>query len=48
MKLMSLKLLRGKIDGVNNTVSVDWIQPRELDINSIKGLGAQLNVWSEQ
>ena len=48
MRLMSLNLLKGTIDEVSRTVSVAWIQPRELDRIGIARLGDQLKDWSER
>jgi hypothetical protein len=48
MRLMSLKLVIGQIDEVTTTVSVKWIQPRELDLQSIETLSKQLAKWNEK
>ncbi|TIB64755.1 hypothetical protein E3P78_00946 [Wallemia ichthyophaga] len=45
MKALSLKLIRGSIDQVSGTASINWVQPRVLDKNQIKSLASRLNEW---
>lgn len=48
MKALSLNLIKGKIDQVNQSIKVDWVQPRVLDRNQIKNLSVQLEGWHEK
>jgi 26S proteasome regulatory subunit N9 len=48
MRAMSLGLLRGSIDEVENTVNVTWVQPRVLNVGEIQQLNDQLGVWVEK
>ncbi|KAM0752324.1 PCI-domain-containing protein [Meredithblackwellia eburnea MCA 4105] len=48
MKSLSLKLIRGTIDQVNSTVSVNWVQPRVLDRMQIDDLRKRLGDWSDR
>lgn len=45
MKAMSLKLIRGSLDQVDETVKMDWVQPRVLDREQIGGLAKRLEGW---
>lgn len=48
MRAMSLGLLKGTLDGVDETVSITWVQPRVLDRDQIKLLADQLAVWVDK
>lgn len=43
---MSLKLIKGVIDGVQNTVTISWVQPRILDLNQIAKMKDTLQSWT--
>ncbi len=45
MKAMSLGLLKGKIDEVNQLVSIEWVQPRVLDKNQVAKLKERVDKW---
>ncbi|TIC19833.1 hypothetical protein E3Q13_00894 [Wallemia mellicola] len=45
MKALSLKLIRGTIDQVSSSASINWVQPRVLDKNQVKSLASRLNEW---
>jgi len=47
MKALSLKLIRGTIDEVNQTVTISWVQPRVLDLNQIGNMKEKVNKWTE-
>ncbi|CAG8617789.1 11495_t:CDS:2 [Acaulospora morrowiae] len=47
MKALSLKLVRGSIDQVDEKVVVTWVQPRVLDKNQIDGMRQRLQEWNE-
>lgn len=48
IKALSLGLIKGSIDEVNQTVRVTWVQPRVLDKDQIQSLRELLGVWSEK
>lgn len=48
MRAMSLELIKGKIDGVESTVNVSWVQPRVLDRSQLSSIKDQLASWSER
>lgn len=45
MKALSLKLIKGIIDEVNQTVTVTWVQPRVLDINQVAKMKERMQTW---
>jgi len=48
MKALSVKLIRGEIDEVNQTITVRWVQPRVLDMGQIKKMEERVALWSEE
>lgn len=48
IKALSLGLIKGSIDEVNQTVHVTWVQPRVLDKGQIQSLCGLLGTWSEK
>jgi len=46
MKALSVGLIKGHIDGVENTVSVSWIAPRVLDTDALVAMANSLAMWS--
>ncbi|CAO3654101.1 unnamed protein product [Mucor fragilis] len=48
MKALSLKLIRGSIDQVDQIVVVTWVQPRVLDRDQIEGMSRKLTEWDNQ
>jgi len=48
MKALSLGLIKGSIDEVNQMVHITWVQPRVLDIQQITSLRGMLGTWSEK
>jgi 26S proteasome regulatory subunit N9 len=48
MKALSLDLLRGKVDQVDQVIHVEWVQPRVLDKNQIAGLRMQISKWQSR
>mmetsp|Transcript_15466 Transcript_15466/g.19791 ORF Transcript_15466/g.19791 Transcript_15466/m.19791 type:complete len:381 (-) Transcript_15466:184-1326(-) len=47
MRAMSLGLIRGIMDGVEQVLSVSWVQPRVLDKPQLKHLCDRLGEWKE-
>ena len=46
MRAMSLGLVKGTIDGVQETVQITWLKPRVLDAQQIRQLGEKLDNWT--
>lgn len=45
MKSLALKVIKGTIDQVDESVRIKWVAPRVLDQNQVKSLQARLNSW---
>ncbi|XP_039594038.1 26S proteasome non-ATPase regulatory subunit 13 [Polypterus senegalus] len=45
MKALSVGLIKGNIDEVDERVHMTWVQPRVLDLQQIKGMKDRLEVW---
>ena len=45
MKAMSLELVRGSIDEVDQTVQITWIMPRYLSVDHLQVLVNRLDEW---
>ncbi|KAI8971864.1 hypothetical protein BDF20DRAFT_825235 [Mycotypha africana] len=48
MKALSLNLIRGSIDQVDQMVVITWVQPRVLDKGQIDGMKQKLEEWDNQ
>jgi 26S proteasome regulatory subunit N9 len=48
MKALSLKLLKGKIDQLNGTFNVTWVQSRVLSLDHIKKMRDNLQEWTKK
>ncbi|CAO3655611.1 unnamed protein product [Mucor hiemalis] len=48
MKALSLNLIRGSIDQVDQVVVVTWVQPRVLEMDQIDGMRRKLEAWDNQ
>jgi 26S proteasome regulatory subunit N9 len=48
MKALSLNLIRGSIDQVDQIVIVTWVQPRVLDKDQIDGMRKRLDKWNKE
>jgi len=47
MKALSLNLIRGIIDEPNGTVSINWVQPRILDLSQVQKMKDRVNNWEK-
>ncbi|KAI1004788.1 hypothetical protein K3495_g3427 [Podosphaera aphanis] len=45
MKALSLGLLKGSIDQVDEIASINWVQPKVLDFNQIENIKSRLQEW---
>lgn len=48
MKALALSLVKGSIDQVLEVASVDWVQPRVLDMQQIGELANRLDGWQKK
>ena len=48
MKALSLKLIRGSLDQVDQRAQITWVQPRVLSREQIGGLAHRLTTWTEK
>ena len=48
MRAMSLKLIAGTIDEVQQTVHITWVVPRVLGVSQIANLGTQISTWQDK
>jgi len=48
MKAMSLELVKGTIDEVNQVVHIDWCQPRYLSKNHLQILSNKMHNWEDK
>ncbi|KAF9791981.1 hypothetical protein BJ322DRAFT_1026512 [Thelephora terrestris] len=48
MKALSLKLIRGSLDQVDEKAQITWVQPRVLSQEQIGGLARRLTTWTER
>lgn len=48
MRAMSIGLLKGTIDGIDQTINVSWVQPRVLGKDDISTLSNQLAGWVDR
>jgi len=48
MRAMSVKLTKGEIDGVDQTVTLTWVQPRVLDLEQVGKMKGRMESWTEQ
>ena len=48
MTAMSIGLIKGNIDEVDQTVDISWVIPRVLEIEQLQHLASQLSDWSNK
>ncbi|KAJ1979980.1 26S proteasome regulatory subunit [Dimargaris verticillata] len=48
MKALSLELIRGSIDQVEQAINLEWVQPRFLGKTQIKAMAEQLDQWKDK
>ncbi|TCD62542.1 26S proteasome regulatory subunit [Steccherinum ochraceum] len=48
MKALSLKLIKGSLDQVDQKAYITWVQPRVLSLEQIGQLSQRLSVWGEK
>ncbi len=47
MKALSLKLVRGYIDEVDQTVTITWVQPRVLSLAQVGDMEQRMLQWAD-
>jgi len=47
MRALALKLVKGFIDQVDQTATINWVQPRVLDKNQISKMANKVKKWAE-
>jgi 26S proteasome regulatory subunit N9 len=47
MKALSLGLVKGSIDQVDEIARINWVQPKVLDMNQIKSMRQRLTEWDQ-
>jgi 26S proteasome regulatory subunit N9 len=45
MKALSLEIIKGRIDQVEQVVFIDWVQPRVLDKNQVETMRQRVSEW---
>lgn len=48
MKCLSLGLIKGLINQVEENVEISWIQPRTMTLSQIKNMKSKMEVWNEK
>lgn len=48
MRAMSLELIRGEIDEIEQTITVSWVQPRVLTAAQVANMAQLLQGWKTQ
>lgn len=48
MKSLALKVIKGEIDQVDQSIRLTWVSPRVLDIEQVKSLKNRLSVWQQE
>eukprot|EP00817_Percolomonadidae_sp_ATCC50343_P000675 CAMPEP_0117427756 /NCGR_PEP_ID=MMETSP0758-20121206/7563_1 /TAXON_ID=63605 /ORGANISM="Percolomonas cosmopolitus, Strain AE-1 (ATCC 50343)" /LENGTH=309 /DNA_ID=CAMNT_0005213629 /DNA_START=247 /DNA_END=1172 /DNA_ORIENTATION=- len=48
LKALSLKLIKGMIDEVQQTVYISWCQPKVLNRNELSGLRKKVSIWRQR
>ena len=46
MRALSLGLIKGTMDEIDQNVTVSWVMPRVLDSNQLKALGSRFSEWA--
>lgn len=48
MRSLSLGLIKGQINEVEQKINVAWVQPKVLNLDQIKGMELAMDEWSQK
>lgn len=48
IRALSLGLIRGVIDQVEQNINISWVQPRALNLEQVKVMKARLSAWKQK
>ena len=48
MRALSLGLIKGKINEVQQSINVTWVQPKVLNMEQIKAMESAMEEWSQK
>jgi len=48
MRALSLGLIKGKINEVQQSINVTWVQPKVLNMEQVKAMEGAMEEWSQK